>query len=187
MSRLAHTARRLGALDDMHLDRRRLAHTQRLVRTEVRLLDPAIHYCDLAVEGGCDPEDDHALDLRPHGVKSMAPSVLSGSRPSLNAKRRYLATTEEPRLRPATRLRLSQIPERQSGDHDQLWTVERMFRTTKSLLETRPGVAAFRGIGTAPRLTRTPMRSIDVPPFDRDRAQFAAIARQEDFMRTGFL
>src|SRR5271165_6998302 len=59
----AHPARRLGTLDDMDLDRRRLADAQHLIGVEVGLLDPAIFQRDLAIERGGDAENDRALDL----------------------------------------------------------------------------------------------------------------------------
>src|SRR5262249_26801297 len=61
---LAHSARRLGALNDMNLDRRRLIDAQHLVSIEVALLDAAVLQRDLAVERRRDAEDDRALNLR---------------------------------------------------------------------------------------------------------------------------
>src|SRR6516164_11037356 len=65
---LAHPARRLGALDDVDVDGRRLVHAQDLVRVEVGLLDTPVLERDLAIERGRDAEDDPALDLRLHRV-----------------------------------------------------------------------------------------------------------------------
>src|ERR1700754_4957341 len=41
-SRLAHSAWRLRAADDMHLDRRRLVHAKDLVGVEIALLDTSV-------------------------------------------------------------------------------------------------------------------------------------------------
>src|SRR5580704_2905452 len=66
--RLAHPARRLGTLDNVNLDGRRLVHAQDLVAIEVGLLDTAVLQRDLAIERCRDAEDDRALDLCPDGI-----------------------------------------------------------------------------------------------------------------------
>src|SRR5712675_3225051 len=65
---LTHSARRLGVLDDVDFDRRRLIDAQDLVGIEVGLLDTAILETDLAIERRREPEHDRALDLRPDGI-----------------------------------------------------------------------------------------------------------------------
>src|SRR5262245_15993408 len=65
---LAHTTRRLSALNDMNLDRGRLIDAQHLVVMEIALLDAAILQRDLTMERARDPKNDRALDLRLDGV-----------------------------------------------------------------------------------------------------------------------
>ena len=65
---LAHSARRLGALDDVNLDGGRLIHAQDLIAIEVGLLDAAVLERDLAIERSRDAENNRALDLRLDGI-----------------------------------------------------------------------------------------------------------------------
>ncbi len=64
----AHSTRRLGTLDNVDLDGRRLVHAQHLISVEIGLLDTAVLQCDLAIERRRDAEDDRALNLRPDGI-----------------------------------------------------------------------------------------------------------------------
>ena len=65
---LAHSARRLGTLDNVDLDGRRLVYAQHLVGIEIGLFDTAVFERDLAIERRGDPEDHGTLDLRLNGV-----------------------------------------------------------------------------------------------------------------------
>src|SRR5579883_1977384 len=67
---LAHAAGRLGALDDVNLDRRRLVHADHLVGVEIGLLDTAVLQRDLAIErsGGTKGYPAHELGLDRVGV-----------------------------------------------------------------------------------------------------------------------
>src|SRR5215475_7407804 len=55
---LAHTTRRLRALNDMNLDRGCLIDAQHLVIMEIALLDAAVLQRDLAMKRGRDPKND---------------------------------------------------------------------------------------------------------------------------------
>src|SRR5271169_7204782 len=65
---LTHPARRLGTLDDVDLDGRRLIDAQDLVGIEVGLLNAAVLQRDLAIERCRHAEHDRALDLSPDGI-----------------------------------------------------------------------------------------------------------------------
>ena len=64
----ADAARRLAALDQMDVDRRRLVDPQHAVIVEIALLHAALVNGDLAIERGRRAEDQPALQLRDDGV-----------------------------------------------------------------------------------------------------------------------
>src|SRR5271166_5859379 len=63
-SSLTKAARLFGAVDDMHLDRRRLVHAQDAIGVEICLLHPPVMERDLAVQRGGYPKYETALELR---------------------------------------------------------------------------------------------------------------------------
>ena len=90
MPSFSHSARRLGALDDVDVDGRRLVYPQDLVSVEVGLLDTPVLQRDLAIKGRRDAEDDAALDLSPDGIGIDDGAAIDRADNAPNANRAVL-------------------------------------------------------------------------------------------------
>ena len=95
---LAEAAGRLGALDAIDLDLRRLVHPQIAVVVEVALLDGAVLQGDVAVQRGAQAEEQAALNLRLDGARIDGDAAVDrgdrAAQPHL-ALRRHLGLDDE--------------------------------------------------------------------------------------------
>jgi hypothetical protein len=67
--RLSNAARRLGAINNLHLDNGDFIDSHHAIAVEASLLDVPILEVDLAPQYGRCPKDDAALDLRANAVR----------------------------------------------------------------------------------------------------------------------
>ena len=98
MFRLHPFDRRLRALDDVNLDRRRFIHAQHLIRVEISLFDTTVLQRDLTVDRRGHTKNDAALDLRLNCIR-IDPRAATSGRIAMDSRTVRL----EPERRPAPR------------------------------------------------------------------------------------